>query len=157
MAITIIAVIAAVVMPQFRDHDRLRVMAAVQILASDIEAAQVLTISFPDDPVVVRFNPAKSTYWLADIDTPDTPLTHPASGEPYLVVLGQGRASGAQNVTLTLTNMPDNTITFNSDGGLADFTTVPIVSLRSGDEAVELLVAPTTGTVMEREPGSGAK
>jgi len=157
VTVTIVAVIAVVLVPQFRNNDRLRVVAAAQILASDIEAAQVHTISYPDDPVLVKFNPKSATYWLASTASPDTPITHQMTGEPYKVTLGQGRASSASEVTMTLTDVSDNTIEFNESGGLVDFTTVPVIALQCHGETIEVVVSPSTGTVIERQPGAGGK
>lgn len=152
VSLTIIAVVAVVVLPQLRNTDRLRVLAASQILISDIEAAQVLTISFPSEPIVVRFDPDNNRYWLAEASAPDTPIVHQATGEDYIVVLGEGRADSADGVAMTLTNVTDNTVVFNESGSLADFTTAPIIRLQRGDSVVELIIAPTTGTVIEQTP-----
>ena len=152
VTVTIIAVVAVVVVPQLRNNDRLRVMAAAQIITSDIEAAQVLTISYPDDPIVVRFDTANDQYWLADSDTPNTPIAHQPSGADYLVEMGFGRAVSAQGVTMTITNAANDTIEFESSGGLADFTTAPVIRLQLGDAVLELIISPTTGTVIQQEP-----
>ncbi len=63
MTMTIIAVLAAVVLPKFTDSGRLRVSAASSVLTSDIQLAQVMTISHPDRPVVVYFE-TKRQNWL---------------------------------------------------------------------------------------------
>ena len=52
ITVTILAVVASLAAPMFSDDDRLRLMAAGGVLSSDIELAQVMTISYPDQPVV---------------------------------------------------------------------------------------------------------
>ncbi len=149
VALTIIAVVAVTVMPQFRNEDRLRVIAAAQILTSDIEAAQVMTISYPEQPVVVRFDTAAGQYWLAESATPDTPILHQPTGVEYLVEFGVGRAAAANGVTITVSNTTDDTIEFDSNGGLMDFTSAPAIRLQRGEAIIELIIAPTTGSVIE--------
>src|SRR5688572_18314175 len=75
VTMVIAATVAAIVAPMFSDDSRLRVMAASSIVASDIELAQVMTISRPDKPVVVSFDADGATYWLAYASSPGTALT----------------------------------------------------------------------------------
>src|SRR5688572_2454757 len=95
VALTLVAALAAIVAPMFSDDSRLRVMAASSIISSDIELAQVMTISHPDNPVVVCFDPGNASYWLAYAADPDTPLSREDTGEPYQVTLGLDRARSA--------------------------------------------------------------
>src|SRR5687768_8139513 len=97
VTVAVLALVAASVAPMFSDDRNLRVVAAARILSSDIEFAQVLTISKPEEPVVVRFDPANNTYWLAYAYDTETPMPRPDGGEPYLVELGTGRARSAIN------------------------------------------------------------
>lgn len=153
VTLTIIAVLTMVVLPSFRDNDRMRLMAGSQLLIADIETAQVMTIAVPDDPVVVRLDPDNNRYWLAYADDPETPITHASSGDPYLVTFGEGRASTASGVVLAVKDCPQNTIIFDSNGGLVDFTIAPTLTVSLGDDSIEIMVAPTTGTIFEREFG----
>ena len=57
VTIAVLAVAAAVIVPGVSNNDRLRLMAAANVMTSDLELAQVMTISFPNDPIVVRFDP----------------------------------------------------------------------------------------------------
>jgi prepilin-type N-terminal cleavage/methylation domain-containing protein len=151
VTLTVIAAIAAVVMPLMSDDSRLRVMAASSLVTSDIEAAQVMTIATPDKPVVVRFDPDTSTYWLAYATTPDTPITRDDTGEAYQVTLGQGRARAAGGVNITLESVTANTITFAAHGGLNDFTATPVIRLARNAQGIQLTIAPNTGSITESE------
>jgi len=151
VVVTIIAVVAMAVLPGFREDSRLRVMAAASIIASDIEYAQVLNIAHPEDPVVVRFDPAKGQYWLADSNAPSDPIPREDTGEPYLVVLGEGRAQAAAGVTFELIDLPSDTLVFDSQGGLTDFTLQPQIVIRMLDKAITLSIAPTTGSITETD------
>jgi len=155
VTISIIGVAAALVIPAFNDDARLRVMAASSVLTSDIELAQVLNISYPKDPVVVRFEPDQQRYWLAYADEPDTPLVRESNGQPYLVKFGVGRAITASDVTFTVDQMTDNTLAFNAQGGLTNYQTTPVIQLSRAGVGIELSIAPTTGTVKESAIAAG--
>ena len=149
VTITIIAIVAAIVAPVFSDDDRLHAMAASSVLSSDIELAQVMTISYPQDPVVVRFDAPNHTYWLAYAATPQTPLPREDTGEPYSVTFGQGRASTAMGAQIALDAVAGDTLQFNAQGGLVDFSASPLIQLTRGGSAITLSIAPTTGTITE--------
>jgi Tfp pilus assembly protein FimT len=149
ITITIIATIAMIVAPSLTDDTRLRLMSASGVLISDIELAQVMTISHPDEPIVVRFDPTKDEYWLAYADTPATPMLRADNGEPYRLKLGEGRMLTAGTATLTVSDMTANTLEFNAQGGLEDFSATPQITISLDGEWVRLDVAPTTGSVTE--------
>jgi|SoiMetStandDraft_5_1073268.scaffolds.fasta_scaffold31755_2 prepilin-type N-terminal cleavage/methylation domain-containing protein len=149
VALTLVAAIAAVVAPMFSDDSRLRVMAASGIIRSDIELAQVMTISHPDNPVVVCFDPDNATYWLAYATDPTTPLPREDTGEPYQVTLGVDRARSAAGVSLAVEQMTSNRIEFAAHGGLTTFTTTPLIKIICGAQGIQLSIKPATGTVTE--------
>ena len=149
ITITIIAVIAVMVAPSFSDDTRLRLMAASAILTSDVELAQIMTISQPEDPVVVVFDPDQDRYWLAFASAPDVPMTRSDTGDPYLVVMGQGRAGAAVGVTLSTTDIPGDILEFNAQGGVEDFTTQPTITLALSGRWIDVAIAPSTGTFTE--------
>jgi prepilin-type N-terminal cleavage/methylation domain-containing protein len=151
ITITILAVIAVAVTPLFSDDNRLRLIAASSVISSDIELAQVMTISYPDQPVMVRFDAGKQMYWLAYDWDPETPIVRETTGEPYVVVIGRGRASTAQDVAVTIADMTDHTIAFAGSGGLADFTTTPKIELGRNGAAITLVISPNTGSITEHE------
>ena len=149
IAITIMAVMAVVLFPRLKDDSQLRVRAASRLLTSDIEVAQVMTISRPQDPVVVRFEPAQGKYWLARASDPATPIIRPGSGYVYVVEFGTARARMAPGVLVQLTDLAADTLTFNAQGGLDDLGTTPSIRLFLGTQWIDLTIAPTTGTISE--------
>jgi prepilin-type N-terminal cleavage/methylation domain-containing protein len=151
VTITIIAVIAVMVAPSFSDDTRLRLMAASAIVGSDIEFAQIMTISEPDDPIVVRFDTDQDRYWLAYASDPETPMTRPDTGDTYLVAMGNGRAAAAAGVTISTTDIPDDILAFNAQGGVEDFTTHPTVRLALNGRWIDVSIAPSTGTITETD------
>ncbi len=149
MTITIIIVAGALVMPKLSDDEQLRLVAAASILTSDIELAQVMTISHPADAVVVHFDPDNDQYWLAYADVPDTPIPRSDNGRPYLIVFGQDRARSAVGVSLSLTEVNNNTLAFDAQGGVADISAQPVIRLSLGTRVIDLQIASTTGTVTQ--------
>jgi prepilin-type N-terminal cleavage/methylation domain-containing protein len=149
VTLSIIAIVAAMVAPAFSDGDRLHLMAGASVMTSDIELAQVMTIADPSRPVVVRFDVGRSRYWLAYSDTPDAPIARADTGAPYLVVLGEDRASGAAGVTFTVTGLSQPILTFNGQGGLQDFISTPQITLSLNGKTITVAIAATTGTVSQ--------
>ena len=88
-----------------------------------------LSVSQPDDPVVVQFDPVKATYWLAYADAPEDPLLRPDTGDPYVVEFGTGRGEPAFGVSITLIDVADDRLSFDSNGGLVDVTAEPQILL----------------------------
>ena len=152
MVVTILVALAAVLaLPQLGDDTRIRLVAAAAVLASDIEAAQMMTIASPDSPVVVRFDESGRKYWLAYAATPTTPLIRSDNGAKYAVSLGAGRAAGADGVTIAVADMPGNTLEFDAQGALTDFTVAPSIRLSLQNRWYQLDVSASTGTVTESE------
>ena len=153
VTLTIVAIMAAVLFPRIADDDHLRLTAAARLIASDIEMAQVMTISNPAEPIIVKFEPG-GTYWLAPAADPDTPIVRSGAIQPYRVVFGQGRGRTAADVTLVLTDLENNTLSFNEQGGLVDLNLQPEIKLVHGSEWVKLTLSTMTGTITETA-GSG--
>ena len=151
MTITIIIVAGALVLPKLSDNTQLRLMAAASILTSDIELAQVMTISHPADAVVVRFDPDNDQYWLAYADVPDTPIPRSDNGRPYLIVFGQDRARSAVGVSLSLTEVSNDTLAFDAQGGVADISAEPVIRLSLGARFIDLQIASTTGPITQAQ------
>ncbi len=149
MTMTIIIVAGVLVTPKLSDDARLRLVAAAGLVTSDIELAQVMTISHPADPVVVSFDPSNDRYWLAYADAPGVPIPRPDNGQPYLINFGQDRARSAVGVSLRLTDVAGNVLGFDAQGGIADISAQPVVRVLLGSSFIDLQIAPTTGTITQ--------
>jgi prepilin-type N-terminal cleavage/methylation domain-containing protein len=149
LVLAIVAVVMTIVMPQFGDDTKLRLMAAAGLLRSDIEYAQVLTISHPGDPVLVHIDASQHKYWLAKVSSENTPIARPGDGEPYLVMFGEGRAATTGTITVNLTDLGGEMLKFNSLGGVLDPIASPIIKLEQDKKWIKVHVANTTGTLTE--------
>ena len=74
--------------------------------------------------------------------------------QPYRVVFGEGRGRTASYVTLVLTDLQNNILSFNEQGGLVDLNLQPEIKLMHGSEWVKLTLSTMTGTITETA-GSG--
>jgi len=149
VTITVIVVMAALVVPRLKDDARLRLIGASRMLASDIELAQLMTIANPEDPTVLRIQAGTGEYWLAPASTPDDPIDRSGVPGGYRVIFGQGDAMHAGGVTLAPADIENDTLTFNAQGGVADLTAEPAVTLSLGAHWIKLHIAPTTGVITE--------
>lgn len=149
VAVTILVVAAVMVLPEISDHSRMRLMAAARVLTSDLELAQVMTISDPSKPVVVCFIPGEARYFLAYAETPTVPIKRAGTNDDYEVILGQGRAAGAAGVSIFLTDMDGDQLAYDVHGGLVNITKSPVITLAMGTRWIKLRIAPTTGTISE--------
>jgi prepilin-type N-terminal cleavage/methylation domain-containing protein len=151
ITVTVIAVVASVVVPLLKDDNQVRLVAAASLLSSDIELAQVMTLSYPKDPVIIRFDASNHQYWLAFQSDPETPMSRSDTGRPYLVRFGEDRAATAQGVEFKLSEVKDDALVFDAQGALADFTAAPKIELNRGDAAITLLISASTGTIRQAD------
>ena len=149
VTLTVIVVVAALVVPNLQDDTRLRLIGASRMLASDIELAQLMTIANPEDPTVLRLQSGTGEYWLARASAPDDPIDRDGAPGGYHVIFGQGDALHADGVTMAPSDIASDTLTFNAQGGIADLTAEPAVTLSLGARWIKLHIAPTTGVITE--------
>ena len=119
------------------------------MLASDIELAQMMTIANPQDATVVHFQNGTGEYWLASASAPDDPIDRAGIPNGYRVIFGQGDAVLAGGVTLLASDLENNTLTFNAQGGIEDLTAEPAVTLLLDSRWIRLHIAPVTGVITE--------
>ena len=149
VTMTIIVVMAAVILPNLKDDAQIRLIAGSRLLSSDLEMAQIMTISNPEQPIVVRFEPSVGRYWLAEADDADTPIKRPGSTGDYFVEFGKGDARSASGVFLGVAGVSNDTIAFSAQGGIEDFTATPEITLLQGTHWIKLSISPMTGTISE--------
>lgn len=152
MAVAVLAMLALLVVPMSSDDHRARLNAAVSVLVSDIELAQVMNVAAPNDPVVIRFDPENQSYWLARLSSPNDPISRAGTTDPYVVIMGHGRGASATGVTMSVSDMPANTLRFNPHGGLADIQSSPTVVLQAQNNSARrqatIGIASTTGRIV---------
>lgn len=147
VVVVIIAIAAALVVPQMGSAQDITAQAAARMLISDLSYAQNEAVANQAIRKVI-FDLANNTYRLTDSD--DAPISSPWQGGDYIVDLdGDGRYAG---VTLNAADFNgNNEVTFDSLGSPSDGGTV---ELGADGNVYRVTVTPFTGRVtVERIAG----
>lgn len=148
MTLAVLGVALLVAVSASGPSGRIRLLAASQQLASDIESAREYSVSRPSDLTGVRFATAGDGYWLARESATETPITK-SDGTPYATTFGQGRSALLLGVTVTLraggVKPPDGgLIVFDAFGRLHTPTNAAI-DLVSDGATMTVVVSAATG------------
>jgi Tfp pilus assembly protein FimT len=150
-SVAVIAVLAGVTIVSLAPDDRARVVGAAQMIASDLEYTQALSLADPDRPAVLRVDAAEDGYWIARVATAETPVEDP-SGNPAIVILGQGDARTFAGVDLQiLSGATNGWVEFDAFGRLAELDDA-VLSVSQGGEARLIRVSASTGFVEITNP-----
>ena len=144
LALALMAILASLAIPMIGDEDAMNVNSAKQLLVSDIELAQVIAISHPEDTIGVVIQ--QEGWHIASLDDPFTPLLDTVTGEPLMTSFGLGSAASINGVLIS-TNADENTITFDQYGGLTDITQETKVEFSGLEDQAVVVINPTTGSV----------
>ena len=146
ITLAIMALLAALAVPLLGDNDTLGIDVVRRLLISDLEHAQILAITHPEEEIGIVVDESGQGWHIASLEDPLTPLSDSVTGELLVMELGSGPASSAQNVYIE-TNANSNIITFNQYGGLSDFTQSVEITLLSGKKTAMISISPATGSV----------
>ena len=127
-------------------NNALQLDVARRLLVSDLEYAQILAISTPDDSITLVVDEAGKGWHIATTSSPSIPLEDSTTNEPLVTLFGQGTAISAPDIIIQ-SNMPENMISFDQNGGLVDFTQAAEITLISGESTSLIRVSPTTGSI----------
>ncbi len=101
VSVTIMAIVAVLLVPLGTQRDQGRATAAVRLLASDLEHAQMLALSRPNVRVGVHIDDDGGGWSIVDADNIDIPIMDQFddghSGRTLHVRLGEGRAAVARS------------------------------------------------------------
>lgn len=146
----VVLVVAILVVASLPDHSAAESQRGLNFsvkLESDIAYAQSMSVADPSDPMVLRVDTDANIYWLAKSSSPDTPITHPATGKPYVVTAGNSTTDGFQGVQIQEIEFGgDDTLVFDSLGGI-DQDVPAKVRLTSGASGFEVELSATMGTI----------
>ena len=131
--------------PMFKGDGTTQLRSAARLLAADLDAAKIESMTHGDDLRVIVFDTADNTYHIAPAATPATPITNPFDRKDYLVEFGKGRASALGQVTIDSVDVGgDDQLGFGLYGQL-DQTTAATVTLAADGNTVTLTIDPATG------------
>tara|TARA_B100000959_G_C14980727_1_gene623360 strand:+ start:3041 stop:3526 length:486 start_codon:yes stop_codon:yes gene_type:complete len=144
LSLAILAMLAALAAPLFGNNESLQVDVTRRLLTSDLEYAQIIAISHPEDEIAVVID---SNGWhIANTNAPETPLLDSVTQEALVLELGEGAASSADNVVV-MTNSENSMIIFDQNGGLIDFSQPVDITITSGETSTVVQVSPMTGSI----------
>ncbi|HVP11668.1 MAG TPA: prepilin-type N-terminal cleavage/methylation domain-containing protein [Phycisphaerae bacterium] len=115
---------------------------AAEMFAADVEYARSLAIARPDDPIVIKVYATGNEYWLARAATPDTPITHPTTHQPYVVSFGPTGNAGLKSVQLIAYDLGGDSILGFNSLGTTDQTTAAVLQVSSAGQKYEVTVQP---------------
>ena len=147
IVILTLAIAAALAVPRMGSAASSQLRSAARLVAADLDAARIESLSHGDDPRVVVFDVDTNGYHLAALSKPTVPIAFPAGGGDYRVSFGQGRAAalGAVTVsTLGFANEEDVTLGFGVYGQLDQPHDATIILAADG-ATLTLTVDATTG------------
>ena len=146
LSIAILAIIGTLAVPMFGNNDALQLDVAKRLLVSDIEYAQILAITNPNDQIVLQFEENGTSWHIASSEEVTTPLLDSVTGDPLSTSMGLGSAASSPDTIVSCNNL-DNALVFNSNGGLNDFSQNAEVTLDCGESSIQIIVSATTGTI----------
>lgn len=138
VVVLILAIAAAVVIPQAVDASDVQSLSAARTLACDIEYARDLAITLAE-PITVKFERANNTYRLRNASSD---LIHPISRKAFVVNFSA--QSGMSKVKLLSDTFTNDQVTFNETGSPDGSGSVTI---QAGPASYRIDVAPATGKV----------
>ncbi len=150
ISVSILGIVVLAVMPSFTTDAPLKLIATANIVTSDIEYAQALTLADPSDPVIVRIDPEAEQYWLALTSDPETPIPRPESLDEeseYVIQFGDNAEDTLQGVSITAVDFDtENTLAFDAFGRLEQLEDLAFkLTNESGD--LYVVVTASTGSV----------
>ncbi len=147
VTMAIMAIALAITIPGFTPDDAARLQGGADMVASDVEYAQSISLATPSDPAAVVFDLEANTYWIALQSDLETPIEMPgADDEDYLVTLGSGRAALLYDVELTLEGGAEDVLSFDEFTRLETLGGATITLTNPGG-AVDITISSSTGAV----------
>jgi Tfp pilus assembly protein FimT len=145
LVVGIMAIMTALVIPMFKDGDVSKLRGAASVLMADLAYAQVESIAHGEDPRLVVFDTATSSYKIATTLAPTTAITNPIDKQPYEVVFGSRGARELSGVTISSYSLGgDAVLQFGAYGEL-DQATAATITLGCNSKTITVTVDPTTG------------
>jgi prepilin-type N-terminal cleavage/methylation domain-containing protein len=144
VCVVVLSIITVGALPDNRAKLTQEAELAADKLETDVDYARSLSIANPADPAIIKFDQSNNKYWIARKSSPDTPVTHPLTKQPYVVKLGATGPQATNHVAIVGLDVGnDQIIQFDGSGALNE-TSSPIVQLSAGQAKSEVSVASGT-------------
>jgi hypothetical protein len=118
MTAAVVGVVATIALSPAAAVESTQLSLASAQMSNMIEFGQSMAIARSDRTVVLKADLDTQRIWLALASTPDTPLTHPITREPYVIRFGPAADGQLGAIMLDAFNFDGgSTIAFDSTGG----------------------------------------
>jgi len=155
--VMILGITAALAIPMLSDTNSTKLIAAADLLATDLAYTEIESISHSDDPRVVVFDSTNSKYIIttrsaittavgAGNDPIDaTPINNPVGNQPYEVILGQRHAVALGGVTISSYSLNgDEQLEFGIYGQ-TDQAATATITFAAGTSNIDVTLEPISG------------
>ena len=152
--VVIMGIVALIAIPLFESTDAARVSSAAKLIVSDLQYAQMYSISHSDNPMGLKFDTSTNSYSLVQRSgalpfncASVSIATNPAGGAAYVTTFGTGRASELTGVSIDSLSLDgDECLMFGSYGEL-DQATPATLDVTFGGRSLTLSIDPISGEV----------
>lgn len=146
--VAVAAILGALAVPMLRPNHVEQLRAAARLLAADLDAARIGSLTRSDDPLVLVLAADGSGYHVAAQSDPTTPIAHPVSaGQTYALVFGAGEAAAYSSVSISANSVGgDDRLAFTGFGA-TDQGTDATITLSAGGRSITLTVNAGSGEV----------
>lgn len=145
--IVILAITAAMVLPLFIEQESVTATATARLLSSDLEHAQALALSRPEQRIALAVDADGGGWRIIDADAPMSAIVDTYdgahAGRELAVRLGEGRAAISDGVMISPTG---RVIVFDPLGGL---------EIPGGDDEQLTVQAGQASTLVSVDPDTG--
>ena len=164
MVTCIVAILIAAAVAGNDSSKSVQASLAEQDFESDVAYARNLTISQPDDPIVIKADITANKYWLAKASAQDTPITNPQTGQPYVAQFGATGKSRYNAVSIAGFDFGGDAILKFDGTGATDQQTAAVIQFASGSAQFQVNVSTATAqtsvtpmytTTITSGPGTG--
>jgi hypothetical protein len=147
IVVLILGITAALVSPMIGNAASSQLRAAAGLVAADLDAARMTSLSHAEDPCVFVVDTTAASYHLAFASSPTVAMTNPVGNLPYSVTFGQGRADALPAVEIqSVAFGGDSQLGFGVFGQL-DQAADATLTLEANGSTLTLTISASTGDV----------
>lgn len=133
-----------IISPTLGHRPTMQLSKAAEMLAGDLEFAQMDSMAHADDTRVFVIDSATNSYFIAARSKPSLPITHPDQ-DPYLIRFGVGRAAVLSGVTINKWDFGGDAILGFGQQGDLDQPTPATIEIGAGGQKVIITIDPLSG------------
>lgn len=150
--VVIMGIVALIAIPLFESTGAARVSSAAKLIVSDLQYAQMYSISHSDNPMGLKFDTSTNSYSLVQrsgsppFDCASVSIaTNPVGGGTFVTTFGSGRAGELTGVSIgSLSLDGDECLMFGSFGEL-DQSSAATLDVTFGGRSLTISIDPISG------------